>query len=161
MFFCNHIACGQFKRNERLKSKFQCSTKLGTIECDMLNGIIKIKNAYHSIREIKSCTFYAGEPRFSGLWRRDIYENVWFTYQLRNGIRPKEQKIQTAICHFRTDSQNYYIEPPVCVTVYKQIINGMVEDMQRKLRLLGAATITEEILDDSKDNVTGNTNDEL
>lgn len=139
----------EYKRNERLKNKFRCDTKLGKVECDMLNGIIKIKNAYHSIKEFKTCTFFVGEPRFSGFWRREIYENVYFVYQLRNGIR-QSIKVQTAICHYRTDGRYVHIEPPLCVSTYKQVLSGMIDDMQRKLAAFG---VTEEILSED-DNTT-------
>lgn len=132
----------EYKRNERLKSKFHRDTRLGKVECDILNGIIKIKDAYHSIREFKSCTFYVGEPRFSGFWRREIYENIYFVYLLRNGVR-QSVKVQTAICNYRTDGRYIHIEPPLCVSTYKQVLGGMVEDMQRKLARFG---VTEEIL---------------
>lgn len=110
----------EYRRNTRLKEKFSPDKKLGSMELDMLNGIFHYGNIYRSVTELKEHAFHSSTPKFEGLiWRRDIVEDIYFTYRLRNGVK-NQIKIDTAVCPYRNDGRYVTVEPPLKLFGYKQ-----------------------------------------
>lgn len=122
------------KRNQRLKQQFQSDMKMGRLDIDTLAGIFRIGNNYHRLTELADYSFHASAPFFkSMIWRREVYENIFFTYQLRNGIRITE-RIDTAICSYENTGTVTSVAPPLALHGYKQSFRRLITDYREKLR---------------------------
>lgn len=135
----------EYRRNTRLKNVFSCDKKLGTLELDVLNGIFHIGNIYHSITEIDKYSFHTSTPKFSGIiWRRDVEEEIYFTYRLRNGVK-NMVKIDTAVCAYRNDGRYVKVEPPLKLFGYQQQFSEVVDAVASRIRQ--TVRQTEELID--------------
>ncbi len=123
----------EYHRNKRLKDKFSADKKLGRMELDVLNGIFHIGNCYHSITELKEYSFNSTTPKFEGVvWRRDVTEDIIFTYRLHNGVK-NSVKLATVRCPYRNDGKYVTVEPPLKLFGYKQQFAEVVHDISERL----------------------------
>lgn len=123
----------EFHRNRRLKEQFSCDKELGLLKLDMLNGIFHIGNIYHNITELKKYSFHTSTPKFVGiLWRRDVEEEIYFTYRLQNGVK-NTVRIDTAICSYRNDGNLVNVEPPLKLFGYQQQFSQFVDSAVNRI----------------------------
>ncbi len=123
----------EYKRNTRLKAKFHADKKLGSMELDVLNGIFHIGNIYRSVTELADYSFNTTTPKFEGvIWRRDVTEDICFTYKLHNGVR-NAVKIETVVCPYRNDGRYVTVEPPLKLFGYRQQFSEVVHNASDKL----------------------------
>ena len=130
----------EIRRNENLKEIFYADISLGKLQVDSERKLFHIDNGYFRVSDLAKYSIYAGEPRNSRGDGDKVWEDIYFSFTLRDGNYENQERrvrmIATLPCFHQIIDGNRVVEPPIEMENMKKLFAEMIDEERERLMQL-------------------------